>query len=88
MSSLLIGFIFSCSVSKITYNTGITNNPKIVPINNPIAAPVAMDLFPTAPIPLANTNGNNPKIKANDVIRIGLNLAFAALIADITIVSP
>lgn len=80
--------IFSCKYSKITYNTGITNNPKIVPINNPIAAPVAMERLPTAPIPLANTNGNKPKMNANEVIRIGLNLAFAALIADMTMVSP
>ena len=88
MSSCLIGFIFSCKVWKITYKTGITNTPKIVPISNPIDAPVAIDLLPTAPIPLAKTNGNKPKINANDVIKIGLNLALAALIADSTIVSP
>ena len=88
MSFGLMGFIFSCKVWKTTYKTGITNTPKMVPINNPIEAPVAIDLLPTAPIPLAKTNGNSPKIKANDVIKIGLNLAFAALIAASTIVSP
>lgn len=88
MSSFLSGFTFSCKVWNMTYKTGITISPKIVPINNPIAAPVAIDLFPTAPIPLAKTNGNKPKMNANDVIKIGLNLAFAALMADITMVSP
>ena len=88
MSFGLIGFIFSCKVWKITYKTGITKTPNIVPINNPIEAPVAIDLLPTAPIPLAKTNGRRPKIKANDVIKIGLNLALAALMADSTIVSP
>lgn len=88
MSSCLMGLIFSCKVWKTTYNTGITKTPNIVPINSPIEAPVAMDRLPTAPIPLAKTNGNKPKIKANDVIKIGLNLALAALMADSTIVSP
>ena len=43
---------------------------------------------PTDPIPVANTNGIIPKMKANDVIKIGLNLALAALIADIAMDSP
>ena len=63
-------------------------NPKNVPIKSPAAAPVPMDWFPTFPIPEAKTNGNIPKIKANEVIKIGRNLAFAALIADIAKVSP
>ena len=63
-------------------------NPKKVPINNPVAAPVAIERLPTDPIPLANTNGIIPKIKANEVIKIGRNLAFAALMADIAIDSP
>ena len=88
MSSCLIGLIFSCIVWKTTYNTGITNTPRMVPINSPMEAPVAIDLLPTAPIPLAKTNGKRPKINANDVIKIGRNLAFAALMADSTIVSP
>ena len=53
----------------------------MVPINNPPTAPVPMALFPRAPIPPANTNGNSPIIKANEVIRIGLRRTRAASIA-------
>ena len=80
--------IFSCKYWKITNNTGITTNPKNVPINKPTAAPVAIERFPTAQIHVAKMRGNKPKINANEVIKIGLNLAFAVLMADITKVSP
>ena len=62
--------------------------PKKVPINKPEAAPVAIERLPTDPVPFANTNGIIPKIKANEVIKIGRNLALAALMADMAIDSP
>ena len=70
ISSFLGGVIFSCKYWKITNNTGITTNPKNVPINKPTAAPVAIERFPTAPIPVAKMRGNKPKINANEVIKI------------------
>ena len=51
------------------------NIPKMVPISIPPAAAVPMVLFPIAPAPVANIKGNNPAIKAKDVIKIGRNLA-------------
>ena len=59
----------------------MTKSPKIVPIKSPIAAPVAIDLFPVAPIPVAKTKGNIPQINANEVIKIGLKRAFEPSIA-------
>ena len=40
------------------------------------------------PIPLPKTNGSAASTVAAEVIKIGLNLAFAALIADIAKLSP
>jgi hypothetical protein len=51
----------------------------MVPISIPPAAAVV--LLPILPGPVANTNGSKPAIKANDVIRIGRNLALAPSIA-------
>ena len=67
----------SCNPWKIINKTGITNTPKMVPINIPPIAPVPIALFPTAPAPFANINGINPKINANDVIKIGRQRAVA-----------
>ena len=41
-----------------------------------------IDFRALAPAPVASTSGSTPRIKANDVIRIGLNRARAASIAD------
>ena len=46
----------SCKSWKITKSTGITTNPKKVPISCPTAAPVATERLPAAPTPVANTN--------------------------------
>lgn len=62
--------------------TGITKTPNNVPINIPPTAAVPIDLLLNAPAPVAIINGINPKIKAKDVIKIGLNLALAPNIAD------
>ena len=88
MFFVFTGVIFSCNHWKITYRTGIATRPKNVPMRSPAAAPVPMDRFPTEPIPEAKTKGSIPKIKAKEVIRIGLSLAFAALMADMAKVSP
>ncbi|MNR21920.1 hypothetical protein D3C85_1388500 [compost metagenome] len=69
-------------------NTGITNTPKIVPISIPPTAPVPIDLLPTAPAPVAIINGANPKMKAKEVIRIGLKRATAPSTAACTTGNP
>ena len=71
----------SCKSWKITKSTGMTINPKKVPISCPTAAPVATERLPSAPTPEANTNGIKPTIKAKEVIKIGRKRAIAALIA-------
>src|SRR5690606_1416195 len=86
--SNFIGLTFSCNHWKITYNTGMLKSPIMVPINNPNAAPVAIDRFPTYPIPDENTNGINPKMKAKEVIKIGRKRDFAPLNADLAMDSP
>ena len=60
----------------------------MVPISNPPTAPVPIDLFPSDPTPLANTNGIKPRIKANEVIKIGRKRDFAPSIAASTMLSP
>ena len=69
-------------------NTGTTNRSAIVPMSMPPTVPTPMDMFPLAPTPVANINGNMPNIIVNDVIKIALNLAFAADIAAIGIDNP
>ena len=47
-----------------------------------------IDLRALAPAPVASTSGTTPRMKANDVIRIGRNRAGAASIADSTTALP
>ena len=54
----------------------------------PPTVPTPMEILPLAPTPVANIIGNIPKIIVNDVIKIALNLAFAADIAAIGIDMP
>ena len=54
----------------------------------PPTVPTPMEILPLAPTPVANIIGNIPKIIVNDVIKIALNLAFAADIAAIGIDIP
>ena len=54
----------------------------------PPTVPTPMEMLPLAPTPVANIIGNIPKIIVNDVIKIALNLAFAADIAAIGIDMP
>lgn len=68
--------------------TGTTNKRAIVPINMPPTVPTPIEMLPLAPTPVENISGNIPKIIVNDVIRIALNLAFAADIAAIGIDMP
>lgn len=58
--------------------------PNTVPINIPPIAPVPIDLFPLAPAPVAIISGTRPKINAKEVIKIGLNLAYAPFTAAST----
>lgn len=69
-------------------NTGTTNNNAIVPMSMPPTVPTPIDMLPLAPTPVANINGNIPNIIVNEVIKIALNLAFAADIAAIGIDMP
>ena len=64
------------------------NNKAIVPTSIPPTVPTPMEMLPLAPTPVANIIGNIPKIIVNDVIKIALNLAFAADIAAIGIDMP
>ena len=54
----------------------------------PPTVPTPMEMLPLAPTPVANIIGNIPKIIVNDVIKMALNLAFAADIAAIGIDIP
>ena len=63
--------------------TGTTNKRAIVPMSMPPTVPTPMEMLPLAPTPVENISGNRPKIIVNDVIRMALNLAFAADIAAI-----
>jgi hypothetical protein len=73
-SSLLPACIFCYSTKDVIqsrnnkYTTNGTNK-------HPPAAAVPIVLLPILPGPVANTNGSKPAIKANEVIRIGRNLA-------------
>ena len=64
------------------------NNNAIVPMSIPPTVPTPMEMLPLAPTPVANIIGNIPKIIVKDVIKIALNLAFAADIAAIGIDNP
>ena len=64
------------------------NNNAIVPMSIPPTVPTPMEMLPLAPTPVANIIGNIPKIIVNDVIKMALNLAFAADIAAIGIDIP
>ena len=54
----------------------------MVPISIPPAAAVPMVRLPTAPGPVATTNGISPATKANDVIRIGRKRMAAPSMAE------
>ena len=68
--------------------TGTTNKSAIVPMSMPPTVPTPMEMLPLAPTPVENISGNIPNIIVNDVIKIALNLAFAADIAAIAIDIP
>ena len=68
--------------------TGTMNKRAIVPMSMPPTVPTPMEILPLAPTPVENISGNIPKIIVNEVIRIALNLAFAADIAAIVIDIP
>ena len=48
----------------------------------PLNTVMPIDLRALAPAPVASTSGTTPRMKANDVIRIGRNRARAASTAD------
>jgi hypothetical protein len=78
-SSSLLPAYFSairprCNTIRNNHTTNGTNK-------HPPAAAVPIVLLPILPGPVANTNGSKPAIKANEVIRMGRNLAFAPSIA-------
>ena len=64
------------------------NNNAIVPMSIPPTVPTPMEMLPLAPTPVANIIGNIPKIIVKDVIKMALNLSFAADIAAIGIDIP
>ena len=68
--------------------TGTMNSRAIVPMSMPPTVPTPMEILPLAPTPVENISGNMPNIIVNDVIRIALNLAFAADIAAMVIDMP
>jgi len=60
----------------------------MTPLSIPIAAPVLIDLLPTADPPVAIINGTIPTINASEVMIIGLSLALDPCNADSNIDSP
>ena len=73
LTTFLFPFLntFSSIVWKMMNNTGTMKSRAIVPMNIPPIVPTPNERFPLAPTPLANANGNNPKIIVMDVIRMG-----------------
>ena len=88
MSLFLLGITFSSMFLKMINSTGTTKRSAIVPMSIPPTVPTPMEMLPFAPTPVANINGSIPKIIVSDVIKIALNLAFAADIAAIGIDIP
>ena len=68
--------------------TGTTNRSAIVPMSMPPTVPTPIEMLPFAPTPVANIKGSIPNIIVSDVIKIALNLAFAADMAAIGIDMP
>ncbi|MPN40347.1 hypothetical protein SDC9_187883 [bioreactor metagenome] len=69
-------------------NIGMTITPMSVPTSIPPIALIPIDWLPIAPAPCAVAKGKSPKIKANEVIKIGRNFATAPSMAALTIVIP
>src|SRR5262245_14689882 len=61
-----------------TKNEGTNRTAKQVEAIIPLNTATPMDLRALAPAPVASTNGSTPRMKANDVIRIGRNRVRAA----------
>jgi hypothetical protein len=76
------------NVLRITYNTGMKNKFRTVENNIPPTTAVPTECRPNRPAPVAKTRGSIPKMKANDVIRIGRNRNSAASIAALVIDRP
>src|SRR5262249_42832581 len=74
--------------SITAYSTGMKNTPSAVATNMPPHTAVPSDQRECAPAPLATTNGTTPRMKANEVIKIGRKRNCAAATAASTIVSP
>ncbi|MBA7658413.1 hypothetical protein ES703_66364 [subsurface metagenome] len=65
-----------------TKNVGTNSTARQVEAIMPENTVMPIDLRALAPAPVASTSGSTPRMKANDVIRIGRNRARAALTAD------
>src|SRR5208283_2095862 len=81
---------FSRSVSDftITYSTGMKNRFSAVETIMPPKTVVPTEWRLCAPAPLANTSGSTPRMKANEVIRMGRRRMRAASTAASLIESP
>src|SRR5580658_3843027 len=65
-----------------TKNVGTNSTARQVEAIIPENTVMPIDLRALAPAPLANTSGTTPRMKANDVIRIGRKRARADSTAD------
>ena len=71
-----------------TKNDGTNNTARQVEAIMPLNTVMPIDLRALAPAPVASTSGSTPRMKANEVIRMGRNRARAASIAASTIGLP
>ena len=80
------GFFDRCFRSSIRCNTakkdGTNNTARQVDAIMPLKTLMPRERRALAPAPVARTNGSTPRMKANDVIRIGRNRVRAASTAD------
>src|SRR5882762_9110236 len=61
-----------------TKNDGTNSTARQVEASMPLDTAMPIDLRELAPAPVANTSGSTPRIKANEVIRIGRKRTRAA----------
>src|SRR5438034_3311531 len=64
-----------------TKNDGTNSTARQVEASMPLNTAMPIDLRELAPAPVASTSGSTPRIKANEVIRIGRKRARAASVA-------
>src|SRR6202012_3872695 len=75
------GFSRSSNRWMTTKKQGTNTTARQVEASIPVETERPIDLRALAPAPVASTSGRTPRMKANDVIRIGRSRALAAATA-------